>query len=185
MPTNGCIPENGFLSNELAPEIQGGTSMKKILVPVIVLTLALTLSASVALACGEQKATQVAAKSGSGCAKTAQAAAKGGSGCSKTALAKAASGCAKSAAPAALFAEAKPLDVKGEIVCAHCDLDLVESCAKMLRSGETVYALSHDGAYEEMVEAASGSDKQIKVHGKVAEKDGVQWVLVESYEMVG
>jgi hypothetical protein len=158
--------------------------MKKILVPVMVLTLVLALSASVALACdGKKKATQVAAKSGSGCAKTAQA--KSGSGCSKTALAKAASGCAKSAAPAALFAEAKALDVQGEIVCAHCDLELVDSCAKMLRSGETVYAFSHEGAYEAMVEAASGSERHIKIHGKVAEKDGVQWILVESYEMVG
>lgn len=160
--------------------------MKKILLPVMVLTLVLALSASVALACdGAKKATQVAAKSGSGCAKTAQASAKDGSGCAKTALAKAASGCAKSAAPAALFAKAEALDVEGEIVCAHCDLQLVDSCAKMLRSGETVYALSHDGAYQDMVQAASDSEKQIKVHGKVAEKDGVKWILVESYEMVG
>jgi len=145
--------------------------MKKILVPVMILALTLTLSASVALACGGQK--------------TAQVAAKDGSGCSKTALAKAASGCAKSAAPAALFAKAEVLDVEGEIVCAHCDLEIVDSCAKMLRSGETIYALSHDGAYKAMVEAASDSDKPIKIHGKVAEKDGVQWVLVESYEMLG
>jgi hypothetical protein len=166
---------------------EGGSLMKRILVPVMILTLTLALSASVALACGGQKTAQaVAAKDGSGCAKTAQAkAAKDGSGCSKTALAKAASGCAKSSAPAALFAAAKSVDVEGEIVCAHCDLELVDSCAKMFRSGETVYALSHEGAYEQMVDAAGKSDKQLKLHAKVAEKDGVHWLLVESYEMLG
>lgn len=128
--------------------------------PVVVLALVAALSVTTtSLACGAQKTAQAAGKSGISCGHQGNT-------------------------PAGLFAEARKAEVRGRVVCGACDLKTTSTCTKMFRSGEDLYTLAPDGAFQALVTASRDAGQELLVRGKVAEKDGVHWLLALSFEPV-
>jgi hypothetical protein len=88
---------------------------------------------------------------------------------------------------AGLRAAAKEVTLKGQIMCAKCELKQAKKCttAIVVKEGgkEVTYYLDDKGTKEEYHEAVCGGGrKEGTVTGTVFEKDGKKWITPTSVE---
>ncbi len=83
----------------------------------------------------------------------------------------------------------KEVTLKGEIMCAKCELKEGSKCQTVIRlkekGKEVTYYFKDKGSKEDYHEdVCGGGKKEGKVTGKVSEKDGKKWITPSKVEYV-
>lgn len=71
--------------------------------------------------------------------------------------------------------------VEGTMCCAKCCLEEADACADVVKVGDTKYYLEEDGKVKTSAHKCSGT-VDVKVSGKVEDRDGKTYLVVSSIE---